>query len=92
MLSGIGELGGVVDTAVAKTKLDFSAPDFSNSTILHDCRKQQAHSRMAAPNSVVNRLDRPDPLHEVLKQDRPEDCTPCRVMGNSHCPELSIRS
>jgi hypothetical protein len=29
----------------------------------------------------VSSLDRPEPLHQTLARDRPEDCTPCRVTG-----------
>ncbi|KAH8821061.1 hypothetical protein F5884DRAFT_72683 [Xylogone sp. PMI_703] len=31
----------------------------------------------------VRELERPERLQDVLKQDRTEDCLPCRVMGAS---------
>lgn len=39
----------------------------------------QRHSIMAIPS--VQQLDRPEPLHKVLAEDKPEDCLPCRVTG-----------
>lgn len=29
----------------------------------------------------VGTLDKPENIHDVLKQDRGDDCTPCRVVG-----------
>ncbi|KAI0891374.1 hypothetical protein F4806DRAFT_501099 [Annulohypoxylon nitens] len=29
----------------------------------------------------VGTLDKPENIHDVLKQDRGDDCTPCRVIG-----------
>ena len=43
--------------------------------------KQQdatTHS-MAIPS--IQQLDRPEPLHQVMAKDKPEDCLPCRVTG-----------
>lgn len=34
---------------------------------------------MAIPS--VQQLERPQPLHEVIAKDKPEDCLPCRVTG-----------
>lgn len=34
------------------------------------------------PPPRVQVLDRPEPLHEVLKNDK-EDCLPCKVMGGT---------
>ncbi|KAH8685666.1 hypothetical protein BGZ60DRAFT_522950 [Tricladium varicosporioides] len=37
---------------------------------------------MAGPKTpTVYELDQPEKLQEVLKHDKPEDCTPCRVIG-----------
>ena len=39
---------------------------------------------MGGPNIPnVRQLDRPEPLQDVLAKDRPEDCLPCRVMGQN---------
>lgn len=34
---------------------------------------------MAVP--TVEQLQRPEPLHEVIAKDKPDDCLPCRVTG-----------
>jgi hypothetical protein len=34
---------------------------------------------MAIPS--VQQLDQPEPLHQVIAKDKPEDCLPCRVTG-----------
>ncbi|KIN06604.1 hypothetical protein OIDMADRAFT_111920 [Oidiodendron maius Zn] len=34
---------------------------------------------MAIPS--VQQLDQPEPLHQVMAKDKPEDCLPCRVTG-----------
>jgi hypothetical protein len=40
-------------------------------------------STMASPNSPrVAALSRPEPLQEVLAQDKVEDCMPCRITGS----------
>lgn len=79
-------------SAVPRSGADFTSAPFPKSVTFFNCRKQHTHSDMAAPNSAVNRLERPDPLHEVLKQDRPEDCTPCRIMGDLLCHKLSTQA
>jgi hypothetical protein len=34
---------------------------------------------MAIPS--VEQLQRPEPLHQVIAKDKPDDCLPCRVTG-----------
>jgi len=34
-------------------------------------------------NPTIGELERPEPLHDVLKKDVTEDCLPCRIMGAS---------
>ncbi|KAI2466680.1 hypothetical protein F4781DRAFT_405073 [Annulohypoxylon bovei var. microspora] len=29
----------------------------------------------------IGALDKPENIHDVLKQDRGDDCTPCRIVG-----------
>ena len=38
---------------------------------------------MANGVPTVGTLDRPENVHDLLKQDRGEDCLPCRVTGTS---------
>jgi hypothetical protein len=33
----------------------------------------------------VYALDKPEPLDELLKKDRGEDCLPCKVVGMAAC-------
>ncbi|KAL2071577.1 hypothetical protein VTL71DRAFT_12812 [Oculimacula yallundae] len=36
---------------------------------------------MVARNPQLDQLARPEPLHEILKSDKVDDCTPCRITG-----------
>lgn len=55
----------------------------TTATSLHIDRKDQPLFTMSGKNMVVERLDKPERLHEVLaKEDKIEDCLPCRVMGD----------
>jgi len=38
---------------------------------------------MANGVPTVGTLDRPENVHDLLKQDRGEDCLPCRVTGGT---------
>lgn len=47
---------------------------------------------MANGVPTVGTLDRPENVHDLLKQDRGEDCLSCRVTGTFHPPLFFSRS
>ena len=62
---------------------NFVFPLIYNLATLHLATSKTTTNSMAIPS--VQQLDQPEPLHQVMAQDKPEDCLPCRVTGECTC-------
>lgn len=63
----------------------------STSTTTITTTTKRAFTMAGSNTRAVEVLQRPEPLQEVLAQDKHEDCLTCRITGNQKAPLTTVK-